>query len=522
MKPKILVVGSFVMDLIVTTERFCNAGETVIGNGFSTAPGGKGANQAVQAARLGAEVTMVGKVGNDDFGRNLIDSAKKSGVNTDYVFVTESAPTAVGNVQIQKKATGTENRIIVAPGANFELTAEEVSFLEDKIQEFDMVILQHEIPQSVNLKVAKYAKAKGVPVMLNPAPSTEVPKELISCLTYISPNEHEAEDISGVKPEGDEAINKAVSALHNMGVKNVLITLGKDGCVLSDGSGIIESPSIDIAPVIDPTAAGDSFIGAFCTATAAGVSVEEALVFANFTAGITVSRMGAQTSLPTFREVMSAMKAKGFATESYNVIKDEKMDALKSFIDISRAEFEKYVESIDMESVKKAAEIIIAAKNNGNRLHITGIGKPAHIAGYAASLISSTGTPAYFLHGTEAVHGSCGQLSEGDIVICISNSGETAELKATAMAIKNNGCKIIAITGKPDSWLGKYGEVCLAAGVVQEGGALNRAPRASILAETYMLQCLSVVLQESAGITPAEYIKRHPGGSLGQLRHNEK
>jgi len=187
-----------------------------------------------------------------------------------------------------------------------------------------------------------------------------------------------------------------------------------------------------------------------------------------------------------------------------------------------KLEFDKYVESIDMESVKKAAEIIIEAKSNGNRLHITGIGKPAHIAGYAASLISSTGTPTYFLHGTEAVHGSCGQLSEGDIVICISNSGETAELKATAMAIKNNGCRIISVTGNPDSWLGKYGEVCLTAGVEQEGGVLNRAPRASILAETYILQCLSVVLQEASDITPESYIRRHPGGSLGQLRENEK
>lgn len=198
------------------------------------------------------------------------------------------------------------------------------------------------------------------------------------------------------------------------------------------------------------------------------------------------------------------------------------MNALKSFIDISRVEFDKYVDNIDMESVIKAAEIIIDAKKNGNRLHITGIGKPAHIAGYAASLISSTGTPAYFLHGTEAVHGSCGQLSEGDIVICISNSGETAELKATAMAIKNNGCRIISVTGNPESWLGKYGEVCLTAGVEQEGGVLNRAPRASILAETYILQCLSVVLQEASNITPVEYVKRHPGGSLGQLRDNEK
>ena len=197
------------------------------------------------------------------------------------------------------------------------------------------------------------------------------------------------------------------------------------------------------------------------------------------------------------------------------------MDALKDFIDISKNEFNKFVCDIDVKSLKKAAEIIIDAKNNGNRLHITGIGKPAHIAGYAASLISSTGTPAYFLHGTEAVHGSCGQLFEGDVVICISNSGETEELKATAMAIKNNGCKIISVTGNPNSWLGKYGEVCLFAGVNAEGGPLNRAPRASILAETYVLQCLSVVLQETSNITPEEYVKRHPGGSLGKLREGE-
>lgn len=197
------------------------------------------------------------------------------------------------------------------------------------------------------------------------------------------------------------------------------------------------------------------------------------------------------------------------------------MDALKDFIAISKNEFNEFICNIDVESLKKAAEIIIAARNNGNRLHITGIGKPAHIAGYAASLISSTGTPAYFLHGTEAVHGSCGQLFEGDVVICISNSGETEELKATAMAIRNNGCKIISVTGNPNSWLGKYGEVCLFAGVNAEGGPLNRAPRASILAETYVLQCLSVLLQETSNITPEEYVKRHPGGSLGKLREGE-
>lgn len=198
------------------------------------------------------------------------------------------------------------------------------------------------------------------------------------------------------------------------------------------------------------------------------------------------------------------------------------MDALDRYIQISTTEFNRYASSLDRKCIRQAAEMILRATDSGNRLHITGIGKPAYVAGYAASLISSTGTPAYYLHGTEAVHGSCGQLCEGDVVICISNSGETAELKATAMAIRNNGCCIISVTGNPDSWLGKYAEVCLCAAVDQEGGPLNRAPRASILAEIYVIQCLSVVLQEAVGITPAEYVKRHPGGSLGKLRANEK
>lgn len=322
-KPKILVVGSLVMDLIVTTERFCNAGETVIGTGFTTAPGGKGANQAVQAARLGAEVTMVGKVGKDSFGAELIDSAKQSGVNTDHILITDDAPTAIGNVQIQKNKKGTENRIIVVPGANFKLTVEDVAFLKDEIENYDMVILQNEIPQEVNVAVAEYAKAKAVPVMLNPAPASEISPKLISCLSYISPNEHEAAEIVKVNTQVGDDQKEYVNELHNMGVENVIITLGKSGCVFSDKQTIVESPSIDIAPVIDPTAAGDSFIGAFCTAISSGVPSKEALVFANCTAGITVSRIGAQTSLPTFNEVFFTMKSKGFQTEIYNKIKGE-------------------------------------------------------------------------------------------------------------------------------------------------------------------------------------------------------
>ncbi len=195
---------------------------------------------------------------------------------------------------------------------------------------------------------------------------------------------------------------------------------------------------------------------------------------------------------------------------------------LRTFIDISKKESTEFLDNISYDAVKKAGDIIIAAKKAGNRLHISGIGKPAHIAGYAASLISSTGTPAYFLHGTEAVHGSCGQLVAGDVVIMISNSGETAEMKATVAAIKNNGCKVIGISGKSESWLAKESDAFLFAGIQEEGGPLNRAPRMSIIAETFVLQALSIYLQAERGLDPKQYVKWHPGGALGHLRENEK
>ena len=185
-------------------------------------------------------------------------------------------------------------------------------------------------------------------------------------------------------------------------------------------------------------------------------------------------------------------------------------------------EMQSIVSQTDYASLSAAAELICNAKAAGNRLHISGIGKPGHIAGYIASLMSSTGTPAYFLHGTEAVHGSCGQLVPGDVVIFISNSGQTEEMKSTILAIKNNGCKVIGVTDGRESWLAKQSDVTLYAGVSAEGGPLNRAPRASILAETYVLQALSVLLQADAEVSPRQYVSWHPGGALGFLLKNEK
>ncbi len=198
------------------------------------------------------------------------------------------------------------------------------------------------------------------------------------------------------------------------------------------------------------------------------------------------------------------------------------MTMLETFVTTQCAEVERTLNDMNVKMYEAAAGIIWEAEKRGNRVHITGIGKPAHVASYMASLLSSTGTPTYFLHGTEAVHGSCGQLVPGDVVICISNSGETTEMKATARAIRNNGCKVIAVTGNAGSWLAQFADAQLVAHVDNEGGPLNRAPRASILSEILVLQGLSVVLQEKRGLTPAEYVLRHPGGILGQLRENEQ
>ncbi|MCI5955561.1 MAG: SIS domain-containing protein [Clostridiales bacterium] len=180
------------------------------------------------------------------------------------------------------------------------------------------------------------------------------------------------------------------------------------------------------------------------------------------------------------------------------------------------------ISAIDREALLSAAQLIWEAEEHGGRVHITGIGKPAYVATYMASLMSSTGTPAYFLHGTEAVHGSCGQLVPSDVVICISNSGETQEMKATVRAVRANGCKVIGVTGNAQSWLYAHSDAGILARVQNEGGPLGRAPRTSILAETIVLQALSVVLQEKRGLTPQEYVLRHPGGQLGQLREEER
>ena len=316
-KPNILVVGSFMMDLIASTSRMPNAGETVIGMKFQTAPGGKGANQAVQCARLGANVTMVGKIGNDAFGKIVTETAAASGVDISRVLVDPSEPSGIAHITLEVNACGTQNRITVCPGANFTMTVDEVAWLKDEIKNYDLVMMQFELPMEVIEAVAQWAHDAGVIVMINPAPAAPMSDKLLACSTYVSPNEHEAALLANHSIDVSDGVNfddvgAVVKVFQDRGVENLIVTLGENGSVVAGTNGINHTPCVKMPYVADPTAAGDSFVAAFCTGLTAGLPQGEALAFASYAAAITVSRMGAMPSLPTVAEVQQLLRERGY------------------------------------------------------------------------------------------------------------------------------------------------------------------------------------------------------------------
>ena len=304
------------MDLVALADRAPELGETVIGNAFRTAPGGKGANQAAQAARLGAVTHMAGCVGDDSFGKEMLEALNASGVDTSRVKISREHPSGVGHIEVQSGVSGVQNRIIVVPGANYDLKPADLAWLKDEINTYDVVIMQLGLAMETIEYVAEVAHDAGVPVMLNPAPAAPLSDKLLSCVTFLSPNETEAALLSGVHTDAegrltDEALQEAASVLMKKGVPNVIITLGDRGAALCSEKGIQRVPCVKMTEVKDPTAAGDSFVGAFCAGYAAGLPVSSALTLAVHAAAITVCHFGAIPSLPTLDRVQDLMERRG-------------------------------------------------------------------------------------------------------------------------------------------------------------------------------------------------------------------
>lgn len=298
-QPSVLVVGSFMMDLVVRTKRMPKEGETVVGEEFGRAPGGKGANQAVAAARLGANVTMVGRVGNDLFGKDQIESLNASGVDTRYIIMDDEAPTGVGSITLDSSGN---NRIIIVPGANMRVTPADVDKARPAFEAADIVLLQLEIPDEANQRALEIARQLGKPVIFNPAPAHSLDDSVLRMATVLTPNETETEILTGMPASTPEEAEKAARSLLARGVENVVLTLGDKGALLvrEDQKQAVPARKVN---VVDTTAAGDAFNGALAVAIARGDGWSDALAFANAVAALAVTKFGAQPSMPTKAEV---------------------------------------------------------------------------------------------------------------------------------------------------------------------------------------------------------------------------
>lgn len=297
---KILVVGSSNTDMVIKTNKFPAPGETILGGKFLMNAGGKGANQAVAAARLGGMVTFVGKIGDDIFGKQAVQQLEDEGINVDFVAVDPENPSGVAMITVDQKA---ENSIVVAPGSNGTLSPTDFDKALAELDESEFVLMQLEIPIPTVEYIASNAARKQKKVILNPAPAAKLQNELLQNLYLMTPNETEAELLTGIKVVDDQSALKAATILHEKGVEIVIITMGAAGAFfLADSqSGIIKAPKV---AAIDTTAAGDTFNGALAVALSEGKSIQESIEFANKAAAISVTRIGAQSSVPYRKEIL--------------------------------------------------------------------------------------------------------------------------------------------------------------------------------------------------------------------------
>ena len=285
--------------MVINMERLPLPGETLLGGKFFMNPGGKGANQAVAAARLGGKVLFIAKVGNDPFGVRAVDQYKAEGINTKHVLVDKEHPSGVALILVDAHG---ENSIAVASGANAHLMPQDIDNARGAIEDGDILLMQLETPLETVEHAALLANQLGKKVILNPAPAHPLPESLLRNLYMLIANETEAEFISGTKISDMDSVARAADIICGKGVENVVIRLGSKGAFVKERGAYHQVQGLKVKAV-DATAAGDTFCGALCVALAEGRSITEAVEFANRAAAITVTRMGAQSSLPYRREV---------------------------------------------------------------------------------------------------------------------------------------------------------------------------------------------------------------------------
>ncbi|MDX1648398.1 MAG: PfkB family carbohydrate kinase [Myxococcota bacterium] len=530
---RLVGIGSMVVDRLHRAPRLIGAEEKAVlrrmpDGGFEQRRvGGVMLNQLGWAAALGLPVGLFGKQADDEGGRFLRAAMDRLGIARHLVL--DGSASSFADIFVDD-AGG--RAIYMAPAATAETTSEHVrSHHAEWIRAAARVTTEvSQLPLAAVREVQRIAREAGVPVVvdLDVPPSDAVPglgdraslDAALGDADLLKPSRAAALELA--PDAGRDGLSLARALRKRLGVPAVVVTDGEAGCAVAADGVELEVAAFPVPEVLDTTGAGDAFLGGLLVGLDHGLGWKDAARLACACGAACVEKLGAFPDDPgvararvlelydgdplTLRAVPGAEHAEAAEARSA---------ALEAF-DVALAELAALRERLGRDAFDATVALVREAERAGGRVHVTGVGKPEHVARYAASLLASTGTPAAFLHATEAVHGSAGQVVAGDVVIAISNSGETGELLAAVEAVRALGGRVVAVTGALHAPLARLAETVLDAGVAREGGGLDLAPRASVAAELLVLAALSAALEVERGFSQADYHARHPAGALGR------
>ncbi len=487
--------------------------------------GGVVLNHLGWAAALGLRTGIFGRQADDEHGRILRAAMDRLGIER-HLELGGSA-TSVAEIFVDDAGGRTA---YVAPGATAETTAEHIArdhagFIRSAARVSTEVSL---LPLAATLEVLQQARRFAVPTAVDlDVPPAEAlaglgdESQLDAVLRHadlLKPSKSAALEL--VPEAGSDALEIARALRARYRSWAVVLTDGAAGCAIAaeDFEGRVPARA---TVALDTTGAGDAFLGGLLAGLHHRLGWRAAAQLANACGAACVEKLGGfpEDAEGARKRVLELYSGPALPLTPLQAPlpppRPGVAEALASF-EVVREELSRLQARLDPEALERALELLRSAQRAGGRVHVTGIGKPEHIARYAASLLASTGTPATFLHATEAVHGSAGQVVAGDVVIAVSNSGETPEIREVVEAVRRMQARVVAVTGCLSSWLARSAEVALDAGVSQEGGPLGLAPRASAVAQLLVLAALAAGLERESGFSKADYGLRHPGGTLGE------
>jgi len=520
-----------VVDLFHRTPRIISADEKILidSDGASAssaaAVGGVTLNHLGWARILGLRAGIFGKMGDDRNGEILRAGMSRLGI--EHHLTLDGSASSYATIFVDHAGN---RAIYMMRGATAELKPAEIARRHGRfIQRARMVSTEiSQLPLATVMAILRFARAHALPTVLDVdvPPSDACPalgskadlQRVLRLATIVKPAKAAAHELVS---ESDP-LKAAVAIRRRYGNQAVLITDGANGCAIA-AAGVAEQIPAYRVKQIDSTGAGDAFLGGVLAGLRWGLPWNAIGRLANAAGAVSVTRLGAFPAGFELRgEILKLYGGKVPAwvrqadAPTENLAGFDPAKEVERFFALGLDELTALRSGFDLDAVGRAIAMLRAAAERGGRVHVTGVGKSEHVARYAASILCSVGTMATFLHATETLHGSLGQVAPHDIVIAISNSGDTAELCAAARAVKDHGAELIAITGRPQSALARMAELVLHAPIAKEGGVLGLAPRISVLAQVFVVAALSVALEAARGLTLEEYGRWHRAGAIGE------